>query len=489
MPLSDISILITSFMRPGYLTECLKRIRERLPECPIIVVDDSGDGVKDPAITVKCPFDSGLTVKRNAGVKVCKTKYLLLGSDDFDFGSIEARQGVIKLYGVLENYPDLDIAAGRHNNIPYEGFLDYVPGQYIKETRLVPRGNPPFYKVDLCVNYFLAKTKTLIEVSWDEDIVPIGGEHGQFFLHLKEARKKVAWVPGVNIKALPYTPAWQHPDYAMYRSRAKSFGHKIFLKKRNVKDYYGFDEPLPKQSQEFITHTPKPTPPPPGAKLLIAITSCHRYRSRTAQQRDSWLRDIRGIDYRFFLGKAPNGEQPTKDEVFLPVEDNYEALPLKVQAACAWALENGYDYLFKLDDDAYCVPSRLLTSNFARADYVGRYRGASDWKRPGDNPSGYASGGPGYWLSRKAMQIVVAAKHNGDWAEDRWVGNVLAKAGIKCTHEPRFWLWPWPHGGQSNNLGDFITACDINTNLGGIAASMPETHRVYKQTGKLPVPK
>jgi hypothetical protein len=41
--LHDVTILITSFLRPGYLRDCLAGIRRNLPECKVIVVDDGGD--------------------------------------------------------------------------------------------------------------------------------------------------------------------------------------------------------------------------------------------------------------------------------------------------------------------------------------------------------------------------------------------------------------------------------------------------------------
>lgn len=185
----------------------------------------------------------------------------MLGSDDFNFGTPEARDGIERLLDVLEAHSEIDIASGRHNNLPYEGFMHVEPGRYIKETRLVPNGEP-FQKCDLTVNYLLARTTTLRDVPWDEDIVPIGGEHGQFFLDLKEAGKTVVWVPGVNIDALPGELSAQNdPRYWQLRGRAAKTGHRIFLAKRGVRDYYGFDDP---------------TPP----RILIAIMTCEELAAR-----------------------------------------------------------------------------------------------------------------------------------------------------------------------------------------------------------------
>ncbi len=61
-------------------------------------------------------------------------------------------------------------------------------------------------------------------------------------------------------------------------------------------------------------------------------------------------------------------------------------------------------------------------------DYVG-----TEWK-PG---VGYASGGAGYFLSRKAATIVAETLAITHWAEDLHVGNVLRATGIPLSIEPR----------------------------------------------------
>lgn len=253
--LTHVSVLVTTFLRDGYLLECLKRINAYLPDCPIIVVDDGYStpeklkiqqafkGTQHDTSFHWCdyeflPFDSGLPAKRNLGAKLCKTRYLLMGCDDFDFSPIEARMGIQKLAGILDLNPEIDVAGGRHNNNPYEGFLELVPGSHIQETRLVPDGKHEFYPVDLTVNYFMARTEMVRQFPWDERM-KIGGEHGDWFLDLKQAGRNVVWVPGVNITEFS-VPKGSDPSYSRYRGRAKDLGHKIFLEKRGITDYRGF---------------------------------------------------------------------------------------------------------------------------------------------------------------------------------------------------------------------------------------------------------
>jgi hypothetical protein len=200
---------------------------------------------------IQLPFDSGLSTKRNAGVRACQTKYLLLGADDFDFSTKEAREGILKMVGWLDAYgPDnpniksrmyIDVVGGRVDDKPYEGFLEYVPGEYIKETRLDTSGemDDSASVCDLTVNYFLGRTEVMKQFPWPEEM-KIGGEHVCFFLDLKLAGRKVCWVKGANITTLKLGPEAQHPDYAKYRARAKTLGHPLMLKRYNIKEYIGF---------------------------------------------------------------------------------------------------------------------------------------------------------------------------------------------------------------------------------------------------------
>jgi len=253
--LSDVTILVTSFLRHGYLLKCLEGLAANLPECKVVIVDDSNDAKIGGLLCNHGPqmahldwkiilmyFDSGLSMKRNVGVQVCRTKYLLLGADDFDFSTKEAREGIEVMLATLDRLKGIDIAGGRVDSRPYEGFLDYVPGSHIQEIRLQTDGmrKGDVALCDLTVNYFLARTQVLKAIPWDENIRPIGGEHGDWFLTVKETGRKVAYIHGANITTLHLGPEAQHPDYAKYRSRAVTHGHRIFMEKRNIREYLGF---------------------------------------------------------------------------------------------------------------------------------------------------------------------------------------------------------------------------------------------------------
>jgi 2-polyprenyl-3-methyl-5-hydroxy-6-metoxy-1,4-benzoquinol methylase len=135
------------------------------------------------------------------------------------------------------------------------------------------------------------------------------------------------------------------------------------------------------------------------------------------------------MDVRFFLG---GGYVTNQDEVILPCPDDYRSLPLKCKLMFQWALDQGYDYVFKTDDDVLVAPDRLLEAVPVGRDYVGRLRGPARGL-----PAPYCSG-MGYWLSRKAMQARVDGADVDDFNEDLATGNILLRAGISGTHDHRY---------------------------------------------------
>ena len=106
-------------------------------------------------------------------------------------------------------------------------------------------------------------------------------------------------------------------------------------------------------------------------KTLIAVAGCHAREAYADAQRKTWVKDVRGADVRFFAGRpsifavAPR----CADDVWLQVPDGYWQRKLKVLAMILWALERGYEYMWKIDDDVYVRPERLLA--LPQVDYQG----------------------------------------------------------------------------------------------------------------------
>ena len=160
---------------------------------------------------------------------------------------------------------------------------------------------------------------------------------------------------------------------------------------------------------------------------------------RRIGSRRTWLTELpEGVDYKFFYGteqktgkraggaiiapayeRIPDLPEPHPDEVYLPVGDSYEHTPHKTQAMCKYAYTHNYDYLIRVDDDTFMFPRRVFAAmgNWAAHDYSGSLNG------------GFISG---FFLilSRRAMRIIGDAPITSAY-DDRWIGDVMKKAGIK----------------------------------------------------------
>jgi len=217
-------------------------------------------------------------------------------------------------------------------------------------------------------------------------------------------------------------------------------------------------------------------------KVLIAISSCGDFESNGNNQamRDTWLQDLRRymwgtvqepncrpIDYKFFFGVG-QGEPELDDSVILrEVPDDYGHLTYKTRASLIWAHREGYDFVFRCFPDTYVRVDRLMACGWEQHDYLGDFRreeggrtdgGTGEYRPTLQEAQNYASGGAGYWLSRKAFTCLLDQPVTGVWrdtitpyAEDLWVGNRLGKCGITLNYfdDARFVnhgsdFWPKP---------------------------------------------
>lgn len=198
-------------------------------------------------------------------------------------------------------------------------------------------------------------------------------------------------------------------------------------------------------------------------KVLLAICGWAQGAVNGEHQaaRDTFLKEIKqfpNLTYRFFIGDGtPTGEDesallaslkknnrekyrivppttisPQADEVVLSAPDDYQHISYKSRAAHRWAVEHGFDYVFLCYPDTAVDVERLMNSGFEGKDYVGR---------PLVNPTLYAKGGQGRWLSRRAAQLVAESPVT-DWAEDRWVGAIMLQHNIALHRDDRYVDYP-----------------------------------------------
>jgi hypothetical protein len=187
---------------------------------------------------------------------------------------------------------------------------------------------------------------------------------------------------------------------------------------------------------------------------LIAVTTYRGGETNGMNQsiRDTWLRDPlpEGWDYKFFVGDDGKKDFPLpSDCVELPCPDGYEYLTYKTQEQFQWAIARGYEYIFHCFPDTYAAIDRLVACDFQGWDYKGTFGGLVDTynHRPkvifdehGRELSVFASGGCGYFLSRRALQSCFQTHVHSSFQEDCWLGQVLHPFRFLKYHDDRrFW--------------------------------------------------
>lgn len=179
----------------------------------------------------------------------------------------------------------------------------------------------------------------------------------------------------------------------------------------------------------------------PKKKLLLAVICCHHRAHHTNAIREYWASEVKNkFGYKFFYGRGAH-EPLQADEVVLDTDDAYKGLAEKVQASVQWALANGYDAYFKIDDDGAWIADRIykaVNKDWFEYDYVGRVNGKTDRY----HESTYCRGGTGYYLSKQAMEYIAnQPKPNPeiarDYAEDSFIGSRLEEGGFKAVNDDR----------------------------------------------------
>jgi hypothetical protein len=185
------------------------------------------------------------------------------------------------------------------------------------------------------------------------------------------------------------------------------------------------------------------------AKILLGICTHEKGFNRQQRQRLSFLLDldkIKSIDYLFFRGGSERLELRA-DTLWMPCSDSEDHLSVKTAMLLRWALENHtFDYLMKCEDDTYVDLRRLYAFDLKGRDYIGHDMG------------GFASGGAGYLLSRRAVELISQSviDHPPTRAEDVVISECLRTHGITVSHSDKFQPYREP-GKTPSSSNDVIT--------------------------------
>lgn len=190
--------------------------------------------------------------------------------------------------------------------------------------------------------------------------------------------------------------------------------------------------------------------------FFMGVITCKKYQYRIESQ--GLMNKKLPFDFRYFVGD-PELDTAIEDKengiVYLPCPDNYESLPKKVYLMLEWINKNypEVEYIGKVDDDVLFNMSKYVTYTkytiIQKYDYAGIVVKAKNkigkWhlgrtedpelgKKLINLPDSVYCGGPAYFLSKKAVNIILEDFWKPETKttiyEDQSIGHCLNRRGI-----------------------------------------------------------
>lgn len=238
----QIAAIIPTIYRPELLAEVVASLKD-FPYILPVVIDQNTNEI-------------GLSAARNLGVEQAKAMeipYCLIMAD-----SILATPTFGDLPILLQYFDKYDlIGLNLIGRIGWEGTLSLLAGQsfeldflnkdkecddYIIETQYSELDDSPchiniggIWKCNIVRNFFLAKTQTLFDVKWDNNLKM--REHEDFFYRYAQAGYKVGCTDLINGDYIGEESKSGNSDYALLRRKNMDLGLKYLLQKYNIKKW------------------------------------------------------------------------------------------------------------------------------------------------------------------------------------------------------------------------------------------------------------
>lgn len=238
-----IAILVTTFLRDELLEITVNSILSNWQDNWILFIGDQDPtnakldyyefGHPQKIAYFGLPFDCGLSFARNELVREARRmgiKYCLVAADSIQF--TENTKKVNDLLSIFNDYPHIGLIGLQLNNrISWEYNLELAnDGFHLYPATTVEQYSDITCKqVDVCKNFFLARTELLMEVAWDEQFKM--GEHEDWFYRVKQLNKyRLLFTEHTSAEYVNYKPQ----NYVKYRQRLYDEYIPLLKKKYNI---------------------------------------------------------------------------------------------------------------------------------------------------------------------------------------------------------------------------------------------------------------
>ena len=242
-----VAICITTFLRDNLLYKTLQTIVDNYTKDCIVLVADEGYADDEKNINIdyfksqipleyyRLPFFCGISTARNFLVNKANEKnipYILIGADSIQFTTNYNFDNII-------NFLETDINNGivgfnLFNYATWRGTINLIEGQHfymdIPDKAPFVHNNLNLIPVEMCSNFFLAKTKVLLDNKWDDELKLM--EFEDFFWRLKtKTNYKVFFTSDIQGRYIHN----RTKEYEEYRNLANSQFDKLVCQKYGLK--------------------------------------------------------------------------------------------------------------------------------------------------------------------------------------------------------------------------------------------------------------
>jgi GT2 family glycosyltransferase len=257
---TDISKCVTVVVKTARRPQLVLRLAQSLghtlkQNLSMIVIDDGPDSHPPDVMEKIAQFphiryiigdteDLGISLGRNMGVRLVKTKYFLSFDDDL---VVTEQSNITTMLEILD-ITDISLVGGKFHK-DFAGFMEFSNDgetgervlKYYRSSCTVESQEltsyPGCYRCDLTANGFMARTQDILDVGgWSEELKIC--EHKDIFLRLKAAGKKVVYCDNFIIKNEHKTEEsyneLERASYDMLRYNRVRIMHKKFNNHWNI---------------------------------------------------------------------------------------------------------------------------------------------------------------------------------------------------------------------------------------------------------------
>lgn len=196
------------------------------------------------------PFDCGLSASRNFGVERAKQlniPYCLITADSIKFTQSYNFQPIIEFLEANEKRGT--VGFNLKNRICWECDIDLIEGKHflldIPKRPVHIYKNINFQQLDVCRNFFLAKTEALLHTKWDEKLKL--SEHEDFWFRFKNSPYSSFYTNYIEAEYINFKPT----DYNKMRKRMNGEFRAILKKKYGITGWVAYTKELSKCFEEF----------------------------------------------------------------------------------------------------------------------------------------------------------------------------------------------------------------------------------------------